>query len=156
MRSPFVVWVAVGGAVLALAGSGAAQPPAAPSPAPWTAACTARLERARAELVRVAPWAGRGSIELLPTTWPGWFLSYQTDDGRLFAMIEDYTTGPGPGWVPAGRGECFDESEPPPAVALVRNYAGRQAQIQITRAPRRARDALVAILRAALDDCSAL
>ena len=153
MRARVLGGVAAGALIVAFAGVGTAQPPA---PAPWATACSARLEQTRVELARTVPWAARASVGIQPTTWPGWFVHYASDDGRVSAMIETYATGPGPGWLPAGRGECFDESEPGPQLHEVRNYDGRQAQVEVTRAPRRQRALIGAALRAALDDCAAL
>ncbi len=134
----------------------AAGVPASSAQESWAARCERRLGRARAELAAIAPWAARAEIETEALTAPmrGWIVRYDTDDGRAYAMIEDYPGATRGRWDIAPRGECFDESEPPPQLSIFRNYDGRQAQIRVDGAPHATRVAIARTLRAALNECA--
>lgn len=135
----------------------AADAPAAAGQAPtWADRCVARLTRASTDLSRIAAWAGGGTPRIIPITSPytGFLVVYDGSARHLFAMIEDYPGTTLEPWSDAGLGECPDESARPPDYHGVRNYAGRQAQIEIGRASARTRAAIVAVLQAALDECA--
>ena len=142
--------------VLVLISAGSAGPPSTRAQVPtWADRCSARLESARTEFARIAPWAGDGDVEVTPLPAGGFLVTFTTNGtDYMHAIIQDYTGATLEPWRDAGLGECFDETERPPDVNRSRNYLGRQAQFRIDRAPRRVRARLRAALEAALDECA--